>query len=57
MSRGVDPEVSALTQQVRSLVNQAYRLSQDIDAAIEDLDQYVAVTRPDVTRAAERDDR
>lgn len=46
-TRPIDPEVSELTRQVRSLVNQAYRLSQDIDAAIGDLDQFVATkTRP-----------
>lgn len=44
-ARAVDPEVSALTAQVRTLVGQAYRLSRDIDAAIEDLDGYVTKVR------------
>jgi uncharacterized protein YoxC len=45
-ARAVDPEVSALTAQVRSIVGQAYRLTQDIDKTIEDLDQYVHRVQP-----------
>ena len=40
-ARAVDPEISALTAQVRGLVGEAYRLTRDIDATMESLDQYV----------------
>ncbi len=41
ITREIDPEISALTQQVRSLVGQAYRLSRDIDNTMQELREYV----------------
>ncbi len=40
--RAIDPEISALTRQVRTLVSQAYRLSKDIDTTVDELREYVA---------------
>lgn len=47
----IDPEIDALVSQVRDLVGQAYRLSQDIDRTISDLDEYASKPAP-----KERDD-
>lgn len=38
--RRLDPEIARLTQQVRALVNQAHRLSQDIGSTVDELREH-----------------